>query len=104
MEFRPLRARERPLVLGAFDEALAGMANLQHHLRLAVPAVLLALQEIAEALLPHLHAVVGVEVSPLRVAVHLAPLLFAPRVEVPIDAAACLQPPATRPAARNERT
>src|SRR4051795_4031958 len=91
MELGPPRARERPLVLGALDELLARVADLQQHARVALPAGLLALQVMAEELLLHGHAVAGIEVRPVRVAVHLEPLVLGAGIEVSLDVAARVQ-------------
>ena len=52
------------------------MAHLEQHLRLLLPAGVLALEEVAEEPLLQLDAVVGVEVGPVLDAVHLEPFLL----------------------------
>src|SRR3974390_2941664 len=76
MEFGPLRARQRPGILVADDEFLSGMADIELPLWLLVPAVLLALKEIAEELLLQIDAVVGVVMRPVFDAVHFEPFLL----------------------------
>jgi len=68
MHRRPVRACDRPIGLGAIFE-MVDVAHLQPHRRLAVPAVRLALEEVAEEALLDLHAVVGIEVRPVLEAV-----------------------------------
>ncbi|MNC84840.1 hypothetical protein D3C83_04080 [compost metagenome] len=91
MELRPLRALERPLVLVALDEFLAGVAHLQRDARLPVPAVLPALEKIIEKALLQLHAVIGVERRPVRAAVRLQPLLLRRGARVALEIAARMQ-------------
>ena len=45
---RPLGARQRPFLLRARHELFAGMADVQQHLGLLVPAVLFAFEEVVE--------------------------------------------------------
>jgi hypothetical protein len=68
-------ALERPLVLGALDEAV-GVAHLQPHFWLLRPASLLAVQEFVEEPFLLLASVVGVEVGPMLDAVHFEPFLL----------------------------
>src|SRR5439155_235959 len=88
VELGPARARERPFLLAPLDESLAGVADLEHDLRLRLPPGLLALQEVAEELLLKRHAVVRVEVGPVLDAVHLEPLLLRRRAHEPAEDAA----------------
>ena len=91
MELGPLRARDRPIVLMADDEFLARMTDVELHARLLVPAVLLALEEVAEELLLQVDAVVGVIVRPMLDAVHFEPFLFRRRAEEALEIAARVQ-------------
>src|SRR5262249_41872451 len=72
----PLRACERPFVLGAQREALARAADVERDARLPVPAGIPALQKMAEEALLQSHAVVAIEMREVRVAVHFQPLLL----------------------------
>ena len=58
------------------DEVLARMADLQLDARLPSPAGVLALEEMAEETLLQVEAVVGVEMRPMGVAMHLEPFLL----------------------------
>ena len=87
----PLRALERPFVLVPLDEFLAGMADLQLHARLLVPAGVLALEEVAEEAFLQADAVVRVEVRPVRVAVRLEPFLLGGDAEEALEVAARVQ-------------
>jgi hypothetical protein len=71
----PLRARDRPVVLVANDEPLAGMTDVELHPRLLVPSVLLALEKVAEEPLLKVDVVVRIVVRPMLDPVHLEPLL-----------------------------
>lgn len=75
IEFGPLRARQRPFAFVPLDERLAGVTDLQLHARLLVPAGVLALEEVAKKALLQADSVVRVEVRPVRIAMHLKPLL-----------------------------
>src|SRR6185437_11875267 len=72
---RPLRALERPFVLVPLDEALAGMAELELDRRLAVPAGILTLEEMAEEAFLQPHAVIGIEIRPVLDTVRFEPFL-----------------------------
>src|SRR5207249_1721157 len=76
VHLRPLRACERPFVLGAQRETLAGMPDVERDAGLLIPAGVRTLQKAAEEALLQSHAVVAVEVREVRVAVHLEPLLL----------------------------
>src|ERR1035441_8080565 len=91
MELGPLRARQRPSVLMADDEFLARMTDIELYARLLVPAVLLALEEVAEKLPLQSDAVVGVVVRPMLDAVHFEPFLFRRRAEEAFEIAARVQ-------------
>src|ERR1017187_10725418 len=91
MELGPLRARQRPSVLMADAEFLARMTNVELHPRLLVPAVLLALEEVAEELLLQPDAIVGVIMRPMLDAVHFQPFLFRCRAEEALEIAARVQ-------------
>src|SRR6185437_9459134 len=73
VKFCPLGPRERPFALVALDKFLAGMTDLQQHLRLAVPARVLALKKMAEEFFLQCNSVVRVKMSPVFDAVHLEP-------------------------------
>src|SRR5690349_10538383 len=75
VEFRPLRALERPFVFRALDEFFPRMTHLQQHLWPLVPAIVLAVQEVIEERELLLAAVVGIEMGPMLDAVRLEPLL-----------------------------
>src|SRR5712671_2871228 len=75
MEFRPARARDRPLVFVPLDETVR-VAYLQLHARLPVPAVLHVLQVVIEEPLLQRAAVVGVEMRPMLDAVGFEPLVL----------------------------
>jgi hypothetical protein len=77
MQSGPLRAGERPFVLRALRELLAGAADVEQHRRLPVPAGVLALEEMSEEALLQADTVIGVEMREMGVAVHLQPLLLA---------------------------
>src|ERR671915_432681 len=87
----PLRARERPLVLGAQLELLTRPADVERDLRLLVPAGVLAFEEMAEEALLELLAIVAVEVGEVGVSVHFEPLLFRARAQVTLEVAARVQ-------------
>src|SRR5450759_4948800 len=91
MELGPLGARQRPTVLMADNEFLARMTDVELHARLLVPAVLLALEEVAEELLLQPDAVVGVIMRPMLDAVHFKPFLFRCRPEEAFEIAARVQ-------------
>ncbi len=91
IELGPLRARDRPFVFGAGDEFLARVADLQQHLRLLRPAVLLAVQEIVEEAQLLLAAVVGVEMRPVLDAVRLQPFLLGRGAHEAFEIAARMQ-------------
>src|SRR3954462_5599257 len=91
MEFRPLRARNRPGLLLAKNEALAGMAHVQLNAGLPLPAVLLSFQEIAEKALLQIHAIVRVIMGPVLDAVPLEPLLLRRGPEEALEIAARMQ-------------
>ncbi len=59
VQLGPLRARQRPFVLGALYELLAGMAHVEQHLGLLVPAVVEAFEEVIEELLLQVVAVLS---------------------------------------------
>src|SRR5262245_25487934 len=90
-EFSPLRALDRPLGLVPLDEAV-DVAYLELHLRLAVPAVLLALQEMVEETLLQEAAVVRVEMGPVLDAVRFQPLLLRGGANESLEVAARMQP------------
>src|SRR6266849_7926877 len=75
MKFRPLGALERPFVLGAGNESLARMADLEQDLRLLVPAIVLAVQEMVEEPQLLLAAVIRVEMRPVLAAMDFEPFL-----------------------------
>src|SRR5438094_687050 len=75
LELRPCLALDRPVVLLPLRECLARMADLQLNARLRVPAGVFALEEVPEETLLQAQAVVGVEMRPMGVAMHLQPLL-----------------------------
>ena len=58
------------------DEFLAGVANLEQHLRLPVPARVLPLEKMPEELLLQRNSVIRVEMRPVLDAMHLEPLLL----------------------------
>src|ERR1035437_5742272 len=91
MELGPLRARQRPSILVADDEFLARMTNVELHPRLLVPAVLLALEEVAEELLLQSNAIVGVIMRPMLDAVYFEPFLFRRRPDEALEIAARMQ-------------
>src|SRR5262249_32150680 len=72
----PLRACQRPFVLGALDKFLSRMTNLQQHSRLLAPTGVLALEEEVEELALQLAAVVRIEVRPVLDAVRFEPFVF----------------------------
>ena len=76
MEFRPLRARKRPIILVADDEFFTRVADIELNARLLVPTVAFAFEEIAEELLLQTDAVVGVVMRPVLDAVHFEPFLL----------------------------
>src|SRR5262249_10736363 len=88
----PLGARQRPFALGALDEALARVTNLEQHPGLLRPPGVLALQEVPEEFLLEGHAVIRVEVRPVLDAVHLEPLLVRFGAHEPLEVAAWVQP------------
>src|SRR5256885_2555060 len=92
IDARPLRARERPLVLRAQLEALARPADIERDARLAVPAGVPVLQKPAEEPLLQSHPVVAIEVREMRFAVHFEPFLFRPCREEALIVAARMQP------------
>src|SRR5450631_3355123 len=75
----------------ADDEFLARMTDIELHARLLVPAVLLALEEVAEELPLQSDAVVGVVMRPMLDAVHFEPFLFRCRAEETFEIAARVQ-------------
>src|SRR5262245_1331673 len=87
MEFRPAGAGERPLLLVAEDELLAGMADVQRHAWRLVPPVIDALEEVIEEPPLELAPVAAVEERPVRVAVRLQPLLNRGRLHEPVEVA-----------------
>src|SRR6185295_17025715 len=89
--FRPLRARERPFVLGAQHEFLAGMADIERHARLLVPARVLALEEVSEKPFLQRLAIGAVEMREVRVAVHFEPFLFRAGAQPTFEIAARVQ-------------
>ena len=91
IKIRPLRARNRPFVLRALDKFFAGMAHLQQHFRLLVPAVLFALQKVVEKTLLQPDAVIGVKRRPVRAAVRFQPFVFRCRAHVTLEVAARMQ-------------
>ena len=91
IELGPLRARQRPFVLGARHEFLAGMADVEQHLGLLVPAVVDAFQEMVEELALQVLAVLGVEQREVGVAVHLQPFLLGAGAQVAFEIAAWMQ-------------
>src|SRR4029077_4170168 len=91
MEPGTLRARDRPVVLVAYDEFFARMPNIELHARLLVPAVLLSLEEVVEEALLQVDAVAGVVVSPLLDAVTLEPFLLRGGAEEALVIAARMQ-------------
>src|SRR5262249_61645926 len=64
------------------------VADIELHTRLPVPAVTLALQEIAEELLLQRNAIIRVVVRPMLNAVHLQPLLLGGGAEETLEIAA----------------
>ena len=68
------------------------MADLQLHRRLAVPAGVLAFEEMAEEALLQREAVVGVEMRPMGVAMRLEPFLRRCRAHEAFEIAARVQP------------
>src|SRR6266571_7003128 len=86
----PARAPERPFLLVPLDE-LVDVADLQQHLRLLLPAGVLALEEMPEELLLQSDAVVGVEVRPVLEAVAFEPLLLRGRPHEALEVAARVQ-------------
>src|SRR5208282_2071349 len=101
IKLRPARARNRPRLLVTLDESLAGMAQLELDRRLALPAGVLALEEMAEEALLQLDAVVRVETRPMLEPVHFEPLLFRGGAHEALEIAARMQP-LTAPARRRE--
>src|SRR5664279_3456050 len=91
MELGPPGARQRPSVLMADDEFLARMTDIELYARLLVPAVLLALEEVAEELPLQSDAVVGVIMRPMLDAVHFQPFLFRRRTIEALEIAARVQ-------------
>src|SRR6266849_55299 len=91
-KFRPLRARERPLELGAGHELFAGMADVKQHLRLLLPPVIESLQETVVEFLLQLLSVLGVEQGEVRIAVHLEPFLLRAGAQEAFEIAARMQP------------
>ena len=87
VEFRPLGAGQRPLVLHPQDELLAGMADVELHPRCLLPAVVDALQEIVEEALLQVQAVGAGEERPVRIAVGLEPLLLRGRLDEAVEVA-----------------
>src|SRR5207244_9767303 len=73
-EASPLRPRDRPLMLPSLDEAI-DVADLQPDARLALPAVVGALEQTIEEAPLHGHAVIGVEMRPMLEPMHFQPLL-----------------------------
>ncbi len=102
-KFRPLRARERPFVLGARHEFLARMADVEQHLRLLVPAGVLALEEMREEAALQVLPVFGVEQGEVRIAVHLQPFLFRAGAQIALEIAARMQPHAAPVRRRQQR-
>jgi hypothetical protein len=91
IELGPLRARNRPCVLGARDEFLSRMTHLQLRARLLRPAGVLAVQEIVEEAQLLRAAVVGVEMRPVLDAVRLQPFLLGGRTHEAFEIAARMQ-------------
>src|SRR3974390_2394379 len=102
--FGPLRARERPFLLGTQRKFFAGRSDVQCNARLLVPAGVLTLEEMAEEAPLQLGAVIAVEMCEVRIAVPLQPFLLRgarkPAFDVPAQMQADAAPVAdgkTRP-------
>src|SRR6266705_2009188 len=67
---RPLRPRDRPLMLLTFDEVI-DMADLQANAGLTLPTVVDVLEKTIEEAPLHIHAVIGVEMRPVLEPMHL---------------------------------
>src|SRR5262249_58282512 len=91
VEHGPLGARDRPVLLVADDELLPGMADVELHARLPVPAVLLSLEEEVEEALLQVDAIVGIVVRPMLYAVNLEPFLLRGGTEEALVIAARMQ-------------
>ena len=91
MKLGPARVRKRPVAFVAKDEFLAGVADIELYERLLVPAVALALQEIAEELLLQRNPIIRVVVRPVLDAVHLQPFLLGGGAEEALEIAARVQ-------------
>ena len=78
-------------MLGAVAEPAVDGAHTKHHTGLAVPAVVLALEEVVEEPVLQTDAVVGVELGPVLEAVDLEPLLFGGRLHERLDVASEVQ-------------
>src|SRR5437867_10389080 len=100
---RPLRARDRPLVLGAQGEALAGAADVQRHSWLLRPAGVFAFEKMAKKPFLQPDAVVAVEMGEVRIAVHLEPLLLRAGAQEAFEVAARVQALATPVRRREQR-
>jgi hypothetical protein len=98
-----LRPRERPFALGAQDEFLAGMANVERYARLPVPAGVLAFEEMPEEAFLQCLAVAAVEVREMRVAVDLEPFLLGARAQEAFEIAARVQSHAAPVCRRQKR-
>jgi hypothetical protein len=75
----------------ALDELFAGVADLQLHFGLLVPAGILALEEVAEELLLQSESIVRIEMCPVLDAVHLEPFLGRGRTYEAFEIAARMQ-------------
>src|ERR1043166_8710627 len=103
VEARPAGALERPLVLVAQHELLAGMADLELDARLLGPAGILALEEVAEEAPLQPLAVAHVEIFPMRAAVRLEPLVARGGAHEALEVAARVQPLPAPVGGREER-
>ena len=101
--FGPARARERPFVLGAQHEPLAGMADVERHARLLLPAGVLALEEVSEEAPLQRLAVAAVEMREVGVAVHLQPFLPRAGAQPAFEIAARVQAHAAPVGGRQQR-
>ena len=74
MQLRPTRARERPLVLGAFNESVE-VPNLEQDGRGSLPTVVHSFEVTIEKTLLERYAITRVEVGPVLETVDLQPFV-----------------------------
>src|SRR5262249_2364162 len=89
--FGPLRACERPFALRPQYELFAGMADVERHARLPLPAAVLAFEKMADESLLQRLPVAAVEMSEVSVAVHLEPFLLRVGAQPAFEIAAWMQ-------------